>query len=753
MSTTPEPQPDDDDDDGDEDPPVPWYRRFPALLRLGEGAGPGRIPFIQQLTATECGAACLAMVLGYHGKSVRLDEVRDVAGVGRDGTNAQVLLDTAHVYGLRGRGVQVDLHELEYLDPGTILHWDFSHFVVFERLRPDAVEIVDPALGRRRVAMSEFRRSFTGVALLLEPGEDFAPTEQPRSPVWRHLVPVLARSGSLPRVVVTSLLLQLFALAVPALTGALVDRVVPRGDRHLLIVLSAGLASLVAFHFLASLVRAHLLLHLRTLLDARMTLDFLDHLVDLPYAFFQRRSAGDLMMRLNSNTTIREILTSGAISGLLDGTLVTLYLALLFFSSPAIGLLVLALGVAQIAVFLASRRRQRELMTQHLVVQARSHGYEVEMLSGIETLKALGSEQRSVEHWSHLFVDELNVSLERGRLQALVDALGAALRLGSPLIILAYGALLVLDGRLSLGTMLGLSALAGGFLVPLASLVETAGKLQLLSSYVERIDDVLDTEPEQVRANVRPAPALTGRIQLDQVSFRYGPLSPLVVRDVSIDVHPGQLVAIVGRSGSGKSTLACLLVGLYRPVEGRILYDGADLAELDVRSVRRQVGMVTQRPYLFGTSVRAYIALADPMLPHEAIERAARLACVHDDIMAMPMGYESPLIDGGASISGGQRQRLALARALVERPAILLLDEATSALDAVTEAQVQESLASLKCTRVVIAHRLSTVRRADLILVMDGGRLVEQGTHDQLLARDGVYARLVDAQLDATPAP
>jgi ATP-binding cassette, subfamily B, bacterial len=737
-------------DDPEEGKPSIW-ERFPVLERLRFLRRAPQVPFIQQLTATECGAACLGMILAYHGKHVPVDKIREATGVDRNGTTAQSIIDAGRWYGLRGRGVAVELDELVYLETGSILHWEFRHFVVFDRLRKDGVEIVDPALGRRRVTMDEFRRAFTGVALLFEPEDDFETSEK-RGIVWRYVGQILGQSRLWARILATSLMVQLFALAVPLLTGALVDRVVPRGDVHLLTILVAGMLGLVAFQFLASLIRAHLLLHLRTYLDARMTLGFLDHLTDLPYDFFQRRSAGDLMMRLNSNATIREILTSGALSGVLDGALAILYLFILLVASAKLGLLVVVLAVLQVGTFVLTRRRQHDLNSKSLSAQARSQAYQVEMLGGMETLKSVGSEKRAAEHWASLFVDTLNVSLDRGRLQANIDAVAGTLRLGSPLVILAYGATLVLSGELSLGTMLGLSAVAAGFLGPLASLVATATQLQLLGSYLERIDDVMKTPPEQDRDKVRLAPPLRGRITLEHVSFRYGPAAPLVVSDVSIDIQPGQFVAIVGRSGSGKSTLARLLVGLYAPTTGRILYDGMDLAELEVRSLRRQMGIVPQTPFLFGSSLRGNIALQDPSTPLEDVVEAARLANVHDEILAMPMGYETLLLDGGASLSGGQRQRVALARALVQKPAVLLLDEATSSLDAVTESQVQVSLSGLHSTRIVIAHRLSTVVNADMILVMQDGHLVEQGTHALLLARGGPYASLVGAQVKTEQA-
>lgn len=721
--------------------------RFPGLTRLGRLGRPRRIPLLQQLNPTECGSTCLAMTLAYHGKPVRLDRVSDVLGVNRDGASAQAIATGARHFGLDARGVRLEPDELEYLPAGSILHWEFNHFVVFERADEKWIRVIDPRLGRRRLRHADVGRLFTGIAIALEPGSQFERSRALDKPVWRYVRGTLGKSDAWARASVLSLMLQLFALAIPVVTSALVDRVVPRSDHHLLTILCVGMSSLLGFNFLAALIRGHLLLQLRTQLDLKMTLGFLEHLVGLPYIFFQRRLTGDLLMRLSSHTTIREMLTSGVLSGILDGLLVLIYLALLAFISPELGLLVFALGSLQVATFVLSRKRQRDLMAENLEIQARTEAYQLELVSGIETLKASGSERRAVETWTDLFVDTLNVALKRGRLAALVDAAASTLRIGGPLLILAWGTMRVLDGTITLGAMLGLAALAEGFLVPLASLVATAGQLQLLSSYVDRIDDVLQAAPEQDAARVRPAEKLTGRIELERVSFRYSTFAPLVVDDVSVVIEPGQFVALVGPSGSGKSTLASLLLALYRPSSGRIVYDGVDLIELDASTVRRQMGIVVQRPYLFGTTIGANILLANPHLPRERMIEAARKAQIHEEIVSMPMAYDTPVIGGGTSMSGGQRQRIAIARALVNDPAVLLFDEATSALDSITEQKVQGALAGLECTRIVIAHRLSTVVRADLILVMQGGRIAERGTHDELLAAGGVYRDLVNAQL------
>lgn len=364
----------------------------------------------------------------------------------------------------------------------------------------------------------------------------------------------------------------------------------------------------------------------------------------------------------------------------------------------------------------------------------------------METLKAMGLEQRAAENWSNVFVDGLNISIKRGRLDAVYSTLLGLLGGISTLGLIFYGTYLVLEARLTLGEMMAFSALATGFLTPLTNLVTSALQLQILEVYLERLNDVMETPPEQGNGPVHAVAPLTGNLVLENVSFRYNVQDPLVVRDISFEVAPGMRIALVGRTGSGKSTLARLLAGLYQPVQGRILFDGKDLKNLNLRSVRRQLGIVTQETQLFGGSIRHNIALSNPQMGLERVILAAKLAEVHDEIEAMSLGYETPLIDRGLSLSGGQRQRLAIARALAANPRILILDEATSQLDTVTEWHINENLAALRCTRVVIAHRLSTIRSADLILVLDSGVIVEQGTHDYLLATRGVYAGLAEPQ-------
>jgi len=723
---------------------------FPSLQRLAASRGRGKVPFVQQTEGSDCGPACLTMILKFLGREVMLDEVREAVGVGRDGADGASLIRGAETYGLFGRGLSLDVESLKFLPKGSILHWEFSHYVVFEKVVKDGVMIVDPARGSRLIPTKQLRESFTGVALVFEETEKFEQRKAGAGRFGFYMSQIFGQRRLLLRIFFTSLMLRVFGLAVPLLTALVIDSVIPRSDYGLLVVVVAGFGGMLVFQSVTQLIRAHLFLQLRTNLDTRMTLGFVDYMARLPFEFFQRRSAGDLMMRVNNNATVRELLTTNTLSTLLDGILVLGYLGLIIWFAPTMALMVAGLGFLQISMFYLSRRYYRELLARSLDAQARTQSYLVELFAGMSTLKACAAEGRAVEKWSNLFVDELNVSLDRGRLSATIDAITGFIGAASPMVILVMGAMNVINGQLTLGSMLAINAISMGLLTPLQSLVSTALQLQLLGGYMDRVDDVLKQEPEQPPEATTRVPKLTGRITLQGVSFRYGERAPLVVRNISIDIKAGSTIALVGRSGCGKSTLAALMAGMYRPVEGRILYDGHDTTRVDLRSLRRQLGIVFQSPYLFQGSIRSNIALTDPSLPLDRVVHSARQACIHDDIDRMPMGYDTLIADGGSSMSGGQRQRVALARALVHKPAVLILDEATSALDAETERRVMDNLTRLNCTRVVLAHRLSTIMDADQILVMDQGEVIEAGTHQELLARGGHYRNLVAAQLSKT---
>jgi ABC-type bacteriocin/lantibiotic exporter with double-glycine peptidase domain len=705
-----------------------------------------RVPVLLQLNAGECGAACLAMILNYYGRKVRVAECREICGVGRDGLTALTISKAARFFGFRVKGFSLEPPDFRYVRLPAIVHWEFNHFVIVERWSSKQVEIVDPAIGRRTLTPAEFEVGFTGVLLALEPSIYFKSRCRKDLPAWRSYLGAMLQTqgvvGLIVQILVASVFLLLLGLALPLFTKVVVDRVLPLHLVSVMARVGAGLFLVAVALAVATYLRAALLIFLRSRLDMQMMLSFFEHLLSLPFRFFQQRNSGDLLMRLGSNAMIRETLTNQTLSAVLDSTVMAGYLAILIARAPSFGVLVLVLGLLQVALVVGTSRRVRHLTQRSLAAQSESQSYLVEALGGVATLKASGTEHQAMDHWSSLFAKELNTSLIRDHLAAVIDTAVTTLRTLSPLLLLWLGTLRVLEGRMTLGTMLALIALATAFLQPLSSLVSSAQRMQLVSAYLERIADVVDAEPEQDPQTVHTA-RLSGKIEFRNVSFRYDPNAPLVLNNISLTIEPGQKIALVGRTGSGKSTLALLLLGLYPPTEGAILYDGIPLQQLNFRELRSQFGVVLQEPFLFSGSIRHNIGFGNPYLGFREIVEAARLAAVDEEIAEMPMGFETNVTEGGSGLSGGQRQRLSLARALARKPSILLLDEATSHLDVLTERRIEENLSQLASTRITIAHRLSTIRNADRILVLEGGSIVEMGSHEELVSQSGYYANLM----------
>lgn len=432
------------------------------------------------------------------------------------------------------------------------------------------------AAGRRQLTAAQFDAAFTGVVLTFEPVVQFERRRTKAQLSWRNYLIqyVLHTPGLLLQILGISLLLQVLGLALPIFTKVLIDHVLPLQIASVMPILGVGMVILVLAQMVTSYLRAALLIYLQARIDARMMLGFFDHLLTLPFRFFEQRSTGDLLMRLGSNAMIRETLTSQTLSLILDGAFALGYLILLLVQEPFFGITALILGMLQVVLLLGTTRRVHDLMQHDLLAQTESQSYLVEALTGIITLKASGCEERAFDHWSNLFFNQLNVSLQRSHLAAVVDTAMLSLRTFSPLVLLWIGALRVLDGTVSLGTMLALNAIATSFLIPLTSLVSNGQRLQLVGAHLERLTDVLEAEPEQELHGVQTTPSLMGRVELKHVSFRYDPNAPPVLQNISLTIEPGQKIALVGRSGSGKSTLAKLLLGLYMPTTGEIFYDG-----------------------------------------------------------------------------------------------------------------------------------------------------------------------------------
>ena len=715
-----------------------------------------RVPVVLQLNAVECGAACLAMILNYHGRKTSMAECRERCGLGKDAVTAKMIAEAAREYGLRVKGFSIEPSQFDQIPLPAIVHWEFRHFLVVERWTSTHVEVIDPAVGRCRLTAAEFDAGFTGVILTFERGVNFDRRGPVIQSTWRtYLLSMFDTPGTkglLAQILTASLCLLILGLALPLFTQIIVDRVLPFHLNQALTTIGFGLCVFVLAQAVANYLRSVLLIYLQAQMDSRMMLGFFERLLALPFRFFQQRSSGDLLMRLGSNTFIREILTNQTISTFLDGTLVLIYIVIITGRAPWFGMLLFLIGVLQFALLAGTRRKMQDVTHRDLAARAQSESYLVEALAGVSTIKAAGIEHLVLDHWSNLFLNELKASLQRNHVSTLVETVKELLHTLLPIALLWMGALEVLKGAMSLGTMLALTALAAAFLAPFSSLVSNLQRMQMVGAHLERLNDVAAAEPEQDANPVRRAPTLHGHIEVRNLSFRYAPALPPALREISFVITPGQKIGVVGRTGSGKSTLMKLLLALYLADEGEILYDGKPLESMNYRMLRSQLGVVLQEPFLFSGSIRENIAFAEPSLAFDRIVEAAQLAGIHDEIDQMPMKYETRIAEGGNGLSGGQRQRLALARALVRRPSILLLDEATSHLDMLTESLIEDNLSRLTCTRIVIAHRLSTVRNSDQIFVFEAGTIVESGTHEFLRTLGGPYASLIRNQVGSETA-
>lgn len=714
----------------------------------------GRISVIQQQDSTDCGPACLSMILRFYDCHRTLSECRDACCSGRDGASALGLQRAARGFGLRTEAYSLKAADAGALALPAILHWRSTHFVVLEQWTEDGAVVVDPAVGRRRYSARDFATEFSGVALTMEPTDELQRHRPERLHSWRVYLRTLRDvpgiRSSIARIMLASVALQLLVLVLPALTQVLVDDVIPSRRIGVMPMVALGLAMWTIVQALTTHVRAHLIVRLQERADGALMSSFFAHLLELPFVFFQRKTTGDLVMRLGSNTVIREMLTDYTSSAILDCFLMVTCLAIALLWVPLLGAVLVALVVVHLIIIVSTHSRLHELTERELEARTQSQGFLVEALAGIGSIKASGSERWVFDRWRRLFDAIQARTRDRSRLDVTVNTIMGALRVGSPVMFLWLGAWFVLQERISLGEMLAVNAVAASCIAPLAALTVSGQQLQFARSHLDRVTDVLEAAPEQSPSTGRAVNRLDGSLEFQNVSFRYDQQDPLVLKDVSFIVAPGQKFAVVGRSGSGKSTLVKLLLGLHLPTRGRILWDGEPLEHFDLRSLRRRVGVVLQESHLFSGSIRANIGMYDPSVSSAVVEAAATQADIDDEIRRLPMAYDTLLSEGGAGLSGGQRQRLAIARALAGDPSAIVLDEATSHLDAITEKRVHQNLDRLGRTRIIIAHRLSTVRNADHILVLERGRLVEQGNHDELMTIAGYYASLVKEQMCAT---
>jgi HlyB family type I secretion system ABC transporter len=713
---------------------------------------PRRFPHRYQLDEADCGAACLAMVCRHFGKDVAMSLIRDVVHTSTHGTTLAGIAHGATDLGLAARAVRASKSRLDDLPLPAIVHWEGNHWVVLYAVEDGRVRIADPATGLQHPARDEFLEHWSGYAALISYTSRFEETPERRwSMAWLAEFFKPHR-----RTLITAVLLAVLAaglqLVLPILTQVVVDRVLPRHDLGLLWIVMGGLAAVLVAVTAATLVQRYMLARVAVRVDTD-TLDFLTaKLLDLPMRYFSTRRTGDIERRLAGLREVRQFVIGSGVQALTAFTQLIAAVVLMLVYSWLLALVFLATVPLYGILLRFSSVRLRPMYDTLEEAYGKYASRQIDAIKGIETVKALAAEKALRELMlsqfrtlaRRLFQTQFLVMAYQGGVQ-LVGFLSLTLFLG-------VGAVEVVHGHLTIGRFVAFNALVALANGPVLVLLSLWDELQLTKILIGRLDDVLDQEPEQGsdHSHLRPVTTLAGGIELVDLGFRYGgPEAPPILEEITIQVEAGQTIAIVGRSGSGKTTLVKLLAGLLEPTSGTIRYDGLDLRGLDYRTLRRQVGFVLQESYLFDDTIARNIAFGEVHPDLDRVVWAARAASAHEFVQRLPLGYDTRVGESGLGLSGGQRQRIAIARALYHRPPILLFDEATSSLDTESERAVKEAMDELLegRTSFVIAHRLSTIRDADRILVLERGRIVEDGTHDELIAHQGLYYYLASQQL------
>jgi NHLM bacteriocin system ABC transporter peptidase/ATP-binding protein len=683
-----------------------------------------RTPTVIQMEAVECGAAALGIVLGYHGRYVPLEELRQRCGVSRDGSTAGSVLRAARLFGLEAKGVQLDSEDLARLPLPAILFWKFNHFVVLEGYGRK-VRVNDPATGPRSVPWSEFDHAFTGIALTMAPGPDFKPGGERR----RVLAALLARRPRLGSVLYLTVLLGLVVaiagLTLPILTRVFVNDVLLGGGQSALGALIAALAVATGLTLFASMLQQSLLVRAEAVFALGSSARFVRHLLTLPVVFFDQRQAADLTSRVRSNDAVADVLARRLASTAVDCMLVVTYGVLLVQYDVVLGLLAVAFAGLNVAVLRYVSTVRTSAVAGLQAERGKLFATVFTTIHMIESIKAGGEEQTGFQRFASHAAAVTNKQQRLGLSTAVLGVIPALLAALNTAALLWIGGYQILAGTLSIGLLISMQGLIGSMNVPVTSLTMLGARLQETTADLSRLRDVENYKPPRAgAAPTAPLAPLDGYLRIEGLTFGYNPLAKQLIDGLDLDLPPGSRVALVGGSGSGKSTIGRLVAGLYEPWSAMVAY-------------------VDQDQLLFEGTVRDNITFWDPTIGDDEIITALTDACLYEDIARRPGGLSSLVAEDGRNFSYGQRQRLEIARALVRRPSLLVLDEATSALDAETEMIVDRNLRRRGATCLIIAHRLSTIRDCDLITVLDGGGELERGTHEELLQADGAYARLI----------
>lgn len=715
-----------------------------------------RLKCVRQHDATDCAAACIATVCMYYGKDITITKLRDIAGTDIKGTTVKGLIDAAGQLGFNAKAVRVDRNAFtsKYTLPAiahVITKEGLTHFIVIYKIDKKKLTYADPAKGIVKSTLDEFFDIFDGVLVLLAPTNNFKPEKRNNSMLGRFIKLLLPQKRLFISAIVASVILTLFGIASSFFNKILVDEILPYNLKNQLLIFAIAFMVISLVQTLLSATRQQILLYLSQKIDIPLLLGYFKHVFALPIKFFATRKTGDILTRFSDASTIKNVFTNITLSLVIDivmavGSGIILY----FMNSTLFGVVVILTLISAVLVFIF-KRPYKNINLRSMEQGAALNSQIIESLRGIETVKSLAVEDSSLEKIEHKYIGSLKIAFEQGVLSNVQGSISGIISSVGNIVLMWIGALMVMDGKTTLGSLMAFSTLAGYFMSPIGRLINLQLSLQEANIAMRRLSEILDVDEEQPENLQKHKPhSLNGDIVFENVTFRYGSRST-ILKDISLTVPKGKKVALVGESGSGKTTLAKLVMGLWQCESGKVTINGYDIDEVDLQALRDKIAYVPQNVELFSESIADNIRYGSPSATYEDIQNACRAAGCSDFIEHMPARYDTFLQEAGANLSGGERQRIAIARALIKSPEVLLLDEATSNLDFMSEAAIYDTLFKKMrgVTMLIVAHRLSTIRKCDVIYVLDKGKIAESGTHDELLGRRGAYYKLWVSQVGA----
>ncbi|MCA1916238.1 NHLP family bacteriocin export ABC transporter peptidase/permease/ATPase subunit [Methanospirillum hungatei] len=712
-----------------------------------------KTPFVLQMEAAECGAVSLAIILGYYGLFLPLEKIREDCGISRDGSRAINVIQAARKYGMDAAGYRVEPENLKDIKMPVIIHWNFSHFMVLEGFGRGKVYVNDPASGRRTISFEEFDNSFTGIVLSIHPGPDFK-SGGVRTTFWNMLLPKM-KPEILPLLflLIAGIAMLIPGIALPIANQVFLDQIVLADRQGLLLPLLQYISFFVLLQVFINWIREICVIRWEANLSYKLSHTFFHKILSLPISFFDQRYTGEISSRVSINEHIASIICSKGAPAVLDIIISFVYLGLLFSLNALLTLIACFVSLGNLLFFRYISDKRVELSRKIILARGRLTGVAFSGIQMIESLKSSGQESEFFEKWSGYHAGYINTMRDVKIASSLMNIVPSFISGIGTTILLAAGSYLILQGSISIGFFFAYQTLLVNFLQPTQRLMNVGGDLSDLDGSLQRLIDVEQYFAKEQKREVSLSEfasdgnfsKMVGDIRFEEVTFGYNPREPPILHNISFHCMPGKRIAFVGPSGCGKSTIAKLAAGFYTPWEGRITIDGRDLNEIPHHVRHVSIAYVSQEIFIFEDTVLHNITLWDKTLSQSSIIQAAKDAEIDEFISGLEGGYEHNIEDGGRNVSGGQRQRLEIARALAKNPSLLIMDEATSALDPVTEKNIESHIRQRGCSCLIIAHRLSTVRDCDWIIVLDKGYIVEQGTHEQLMELKGSYYRLISA--------